>query len=106
MGIINIDIENLFVSKKQRKLNKLKNFLQKVKIHTEIRLVEFYINEGYYILNSAVSEGIGQGNPIKQPLSGKGYIYTPDSDKRYIVMSVEEMSELVELFKEAIDCKE
>jgi hypothetical protein len=107
--ILNIDIDKLFMSKKERQMQKLKKFIEKVTMNTEYRFVEFEITEGTYIPNTEVSRMLGETVPVTKPISGKAYLFcgssNDDLNTKYVCMTLEELQELISLYKEALNMK-
>ena len=109
---INFDIKKLMMTPKERQLEKLKKFLERITTNTNIRLVEFEITEGTYIPNNDVSEMLGEHVEVKRPFSGKTFIFAstpdpkhPEINEKYLCMSLDEVSELIDLYKEALNMK-
>ena len=106
-NIFNINIDNLFMSPKERQLNKLKKFIAQVVKNTQHYATEFEIKEGSYKPNDLVSKCIDRSVDITEPLSGKAIIFTDDnpSNTKIVCMTLADLEELVSLYKEALDMK-
>lgn len=98
-----IDVDELSISKKQKQLNKLKKLIDKLTQNTKNRLVKFEIKEASYTPCTPFAEALMFEEELKKPLSGVSFIFSAESGKRYICMDENELKELIELYKEALN---
>ena len=107
---LNFNIKNLLMTPKERQMEKLKKFIERVTNNTNIRLIEFEITEGTYIPNNDISELMGERIDFKKSLTGRSFIFSanpnhPELNEKFICMTLDEVNELIDLYREALDMK-
>lgn len=92
-------IDNLFDSPKQRKLKKFKQFLHYVCNKSQKLFVKFNITEDQIYYPS-----IDGSSEIVESISGAGFLMVNcgDEPKKYIVFDMEDLEQLVNLYKDAL----
>lgn len=100
---LNFNIRKLFMSRKERQLDKLKKFLQLLATKTEYRLARFEITEGVYYPIDPMSRSLGKPVEIRTPMKGNALIYVSDKEEKYLCISESELEDLILLYKEALD---
>ena len=81
------------------KLENLRHLLHDICRRSNSQLFEFEIDEGRYV---RVPE-IGLIEEITRPLIGKTFIFSPEENNKYMVMSIDDVSKLVSLYRSLVE---
>lgn len=81
------------------KLENLRHLLHDICRRSNNQLFEFEIDEGRYV---RVPE-IGLTEQITKPLTGKTFIFSPEENNKYMVVSIDDISKLVSLYKSLVE---
>lgn len=83
----------------ENKIDDLRYLLHYICNKSSKRIFEFEIDKGRYI---RVPE-VGLAEEISEPLTGKTFIFSPEENNKYLVLSLDDLSKIVNLYKSVVE---